>query len=65
MWDNYEDPEGRYTGQDLTRITLRELDKEPFNLDINPVIIARCHFDTLGREGRKPLPRLYFWHRAV
>ena len=56
MWDSYRDPKGAYTGADLTRITLRELDAQPDNfLATNPKDYRQwCPaFKSLGREGRK------------
>ena len=57
-----EDPDGQYTGADLTRITLRELDAQPFSFgDIEPQRLLRlvpCVQD-IGAEG---CARRFTWH---
>ena len=56
LWDSYSDPSGAYTGRDLTRITLRELEAQPDALfAVEPVDYRQwCPaFKQLDREGRK------------
>ena len=56
MWDSYSDPDGAYTGKDLTRITLRELSAQPDTFfAVTPQDYRQwCPaFKQLGVEGRK------------
>lgn len=56
MWDSYVDPNGAYTGRDLTRITLRELHAQsPAFYEVNPEDYRQwCPaFKQLDTEGRK------------
>ena len=45
IWDGYRDPEGGYTGADLTRITLGELDR-----------LDQSFFDIVPRDARQWCP---------
>lgn len=45
MWDGYRDPTGEYTGADLTRMTLRELDR-----------LDQSFFDIVPRDAHEWCP---------